>query len=105
SGLMTQEDVAMTVGMAALSMRRHARTFVMQLTQQIVRSLRLTTLMVTHSMAQALQFGDRTVMFHRGRIVFDVAGEQRAAMNVSDLLRLFRRDQGEELTDDALLLS
>jgi putative tryptophan/tyrosine transport system ATP-binding protein len=79
--------------------------FVMQLTQQIVRSLRLTTLMVTHSMAQALQFGDRTVMFHRGRIVFDVVGEQRAAMNVSDLLRLFRRDQGEELADDALLLS
>jgi putative ABC transport system ATP-binding protein len=79
--------------------------FVMQLTQQIVRSLRLTTLMVTHSMAHALQFGDRTVMFHRGRIVFDITGEQRAAMNVSDLLLLFRRDQGEELADDALLLS
>ena len=77
---------------------------VMQLTEQIVRSLRLTTVMVTHSMAQALQVGDRTIMFHRGKIVFDVAGAQRAAMSVSDLLALFRRDQGEELSDDALLL-
>jgi ABC-type uncharacterized transport system ATPase component len=38
-------------------------------------------------------------------LLMATAGEQRAAMNVSDLLRLFRRDQGEELTDDALLLS
>jgi len=78
--------------------------FVMELTQEIVRQLSLTTVMVTHSMAQALQFGDRTVMFHRGKIVFDVDGEQRAAMTVTDLLYLFRRDQGEELADDVLLL-
>jgi hypothetical protein len=43
-------------------------------------------------------------MFHRGKIVFDVDGEQRAAMTVTDLLYLFRRDQGEELADDVLLL-
>jgi putative ABC transport system ATP-binding protein len=78
--------------------------FVMELTQKIVRILHLTAVMVTHSMSQALQFGDRTVMFHRGKIIFDVDGEQRAAMTVADLLRLFRRDQGEELADDALLL-
>ena len=78
--------------------------FVMDLTRSIVSDLKLTSVMVTHSMAQALQFGDRTVMFHRGRIVFDEAGEKRAAMNVSDLLNLFKRDQGEELSDDALLL-
>ena len=78
--------------------------FVMELTQEIVRQLSLTTVMVTHSMAQALQFGDRTVMFHRGKIVFDIDGEQRAAMTVTDLLYLFRRNQGEELADDALLL-
>ena len=50
--------------------------FVMELTQQIVSELRLTTVMVTHSMAQALQVGDRTVMFHRGEIIFDVSGER-----------------------------
>ena len=78
--------------------------FVMALTRDIVAELHLTTVMVTHSMAQALQYGDRTVMFHRGEIIFDVAGEQRAATSVADLLALFKRDQGEELSDDALLL-
>ena len=79
-------------------------SFVMELTQRIVADLKLTVVMVTHSMAQALQYGDRTVMFHRGGIVFDVFGDERRAMTVVDLLALFRRDQGEELSDDALLL-
>jgi putative ABC transport system ATP-binding protein len=78
--------------------------FVMELTRDIVAELKLTSVMVTHSMAQALHYGDRTVMFHRGRIIFDAAGEKRAAMEVSDLLQLFKRDLGEELSDDALLL-
>lgn len=78
--------------------------FVMELTQNIIVELKLTAVMVTHSMAQALQFGDRTVMFHRGEIVFDVFGKERRAMSVADLLALFKRDQGEELSDDALLL-
>lgn len=78
--------------------------FVMELTRNIVAELELTSVMVTHSMAQALHYGDRTVMFHRGRIIFDVQGDKRAAMQVSDLLQLFKRDQGEELADDALLL-
>lgn len=78
--------------------------FVMGLTESIVAELKLTAVMVTHSMAQALQHGDRTVMFHRGEIVFDVVGDERRAMSVTDLLALFKRDQGEELSDDALLL-
>ena len=78
--------------------------FVMELTQSIVAGLQLTAVMVTHSMAQALQYGERTVMFHRGEIVFDVFGDQRRAMTVADLLALFKRDRGEELSDDALLL-
>lgn len=79
--------------------------FVMELTREIVSQLRLTSVMVTHSMAQALHYGNRTVMFHRGRIIFDAEGDKRAAMQVADLLQLFKRDQGEELSDDALLLS
>ena len=78
--------------------------FVMELTQSIVADLNLTAVMVTHSMAQALQYGDRTIMFHRGEVVFDVFGDTRRAMTVSDLLALFKRDRGEELSDDALLL-
>jgi putative ABC transport system ATP-binding protein len=78
--------------------------FVMELTRKIVAELKLTSVMVTHSMAQALHYGDRTVMFHRGKIIFDVSGEKRAALTVPDMLDLFKRDQGEELSDDALLL-
>ena len=78
--------------------------FVLDLTRQIVRELRLTAVMVTHSMSQALHTGDRTVVFHRGRIVFDAGGARRDRMEVGDLLELFRREQGEELADDALLL-
>ncbi len=79
--------------------------FVLRLTADMVQQLRLTTLMVTHSMAQALEYGTRTIMFHRGRIVFDMSGEQRKAMSVGDLLKLFRTTQQEELDDDALLLT
>lgn len=78
--------------------------FVLGLTRRIVSELKLTAVMVTHSMAQALDTGDRTIMFHRGRIVFDAAGPERDALAVEDLLALFRKSQGEKLTDDALLL-
>lgn len=78
--------------------------FVLDLTRRIVAELKLTAVMVTHSMAQALHYGDRTVMFHRGRIIFDVAGEPRREMRVADLLDLFKQGGGEEVSDDALLL-
>lgn len=78
--------------------------FVLDLTKKIVDELKLTAVMVTHSMAQALHTGERTVMFHRGRIVFDADGAERDKMEVSDLLELFKREQGEELADDSLLL-
>ena len=78
--------------------------FVLDLTKSIVSSLKLTAVMVTHSMAQALHTGERTIMFHRGRIVFDAAGEARDKLEVGDLLELFKREQGEELADDSLLL-
>ncbi|MCO5056296.1 MAG: ABC transporter ATP-binding protein [Rhizobiaceae bacterium] len=78
--------------------------FVLDTTRTIVDRLRLTAVMVTHSMAQALSTGERTVMFHRGKIIFDASGEERAGMSVEDLLHLFKKTQGEELSDDSLLL-
>lgn len=79
--------------------------FVLELTNKIVREQKLTTLMVTHSMRQALDYGDRTVMLHQGQVAFDVAGEQRKQMDVPDLLRLFELSRHEKLSDDGLLLS
>ncbi len=78
--------------------------FVLQLTSRIVAENQLTTMMVTHSMRQALDVGQRTVMLHQGQVVLDVAGEQRARMDVPDLLQMFERVRGEKLADDALLL-
>ncbi|MGO3132702.1 MAG: ABC transporter ATP-binding protein [Alcaligenes sp.] len=78
--------------------------FVLKLTNRIVREGGLTTMMVTHSMRQALDVGDRTVMLHQGKVVLDVSGEQRQGLDVRDLLEMFERVRGETLADDSLLL-
>lgn len=87
---------------AALDPRTAA--FVLKLTERIVAEQSLTTLMVTHSMRQALDVGDRTVMLHQGQVVLDVAGEVRSKLDVTDLLRMFEAVRGESVSDDALLL-
>ena len=79
--------------------------YVANLTREIVAEQKLTTLMVTHSMRQALNLGDRTLMLHEGQIVFDVSGDERSGLDVPDLLRMFETVRGEELTSDSLLLS
>ena len=77
--------------------------FVVDLTRRIVAEHRQTTLMVTHSMRQALDLGTRTIMLHEGRIVLDVKGDQRTGLTVDDLVKMFRRVRGRTLDDDALL--
>ncbi|TEA77671.1 ABC transporter ATP-binding protein [Allopusillimonas ginsengisoli] len=79
--------------------------FVLDLTARIVAESKLTTMMVTHSMRQALDVGDRTVMLHQGNVVLDVSGPERKGLDVPDLLQMFERVRGEKLADDALLLS
>ncbi|HWZ48170.1 MAG TPA: ABC transporter ATP-binding protein [Herbaspirillum sp.] len=78
--------------------------FVLKLTAKIVSESKLTTMMVTHSMRQALDYGERTVMLHQGQVVLDVEGEKRAGLDVPDLLRMFEKTRGETITDDSLLL-
>jgi putative ABC transport system ATP-binding protein len=77
---------------------------VMKLTAELVQEMQLTALMVTHSMRRALDYGTRTIMLHEGQIVFDVSGEERAKLDVADLIKLFASVRGEELDDDKLLL-
>jgi putative ABC transport system ATP-binding protein len=62
---------------------------VINVTNQVVRENSLTTLMVTHSMEQALEQGDRTIMMHRGEILADLSGAERAGLDVADLLKRF----------------
>jgi putative ABC transport system ATP-binding protein len=78
--------------------------FVLELTARIVEEAKLTTMMVTHSMRQALDYGQRTVMLHQGQVVLDVSGDERRGLDVPDLLRMFEQTRHEKLDDDALLL-
>lgn len=78
--------------------------FVLELTERIVAEQQLTTLMVTHSMKQALEVGTRTIMLHQGQVVFDIKGQEREGLGVKDLLALFEAQKHETLDDDALLL-
>ncbi|NWN90763.1 ABC transporter ATP-binding protein [Marinobacter adhaerens] len=79
-------------------------TFVLELTTKIIEEQKLTTLMVTHSMKQALEVGSRTVMLHQGQVVFDIHGKDREGLEVKDLLELFEQQRGLSVDDDSLLL-
>ena len=74
---------------AALDPRTAA--FIIDLTHEIVEEKKLTTLMVTHSMHQALEVGTRTIMLHEGEIVYDVSGAERAKLTTHNLMELFER--------------
>jgi putative ABC transport system ATP-binding protein len=73
---------------------------VIRLTEQVVRRQQLTTMMVTHSMAHAASLGDRLVMVHQGRLIFDVSGARKQRLRPNDLLEKFeelrRSDQLDE---------
>jgi len=82
-----------------------AADLVMKLTDSVVKNFGITTVMVTHSMRQALEFGSRTIMLHQGEIILDISGEERASMTVEQLVRLFQSKEGAEIADDQLLLA
>ncbi len=73
--------------------------------RNIVAEKKITCLMVTHNMHQALELGNRTLMMDAGRVVFDVQGEERSRMTVDDLLEKFRENAGKTLDNDRILLS
>ena len=78
---------------------------VLELTKKIVEENKITCLMITHNMQQALDLGNRTLMMADGNIVLDVKGEERAKMTVEDLLTQFRAGTGYALDNDRILLS
>ena len=78
---------------------------VLKLTREVVEEHKITTMMITHNMNQALELGNRTLMMDAGRIVLDVQGAERKSMTVSDLLKRFKAKVGEDLDNDRILLS
>ncbi len=78
---------------------------VLKLTTQIVEENKITCLMITHNMQSALDLGTRTIMMDKGRVIYEVAGEDRNGLTVTDLLQKFKSSVGEELDNDRMLLS
>jgi putative ABC transport system ATP-binding protein len=74
------------------------------ITQEIVQEKGLTTIMVTHNMQEALRYGTRTIMMDRGRIILDVAGEERDNISIDYLLKQFSKLRKEEYIEDELVL-
>lgn len=87
---------------AALDPKTAAK--VLELTNEIVGENNLTTLMVTHNMRDAIRMGNRLVMMNDGRIIYDVRGEEKEKLEVSDLLQKFTEVSGEEFANDRMML-
>ena len=64
---------------------------VMKLTDQIVREKKMTTVMVTHNLRYALEYGDRILMMHQGKIVLDKVGEEKNQLNTDEIMGIFNR--------------
>lgn len=88
---------------AALDPKTAAK--VMAVTRTIVNRDALTTLMITHNMRDAIEYGDRLIMMYEGRIALDIAGEEKQKLTVEDLLAKFGQATGSNEADDKLLLS
>lgn len=78
---------------------------VLDLTQQIVSTNNLTTLMVTHNMKHAIQYGNRLIMMYEGNIILDVKGEEKSQLKVADLLQKFESVSKGNFASDRMILS
>lgn len=78
---------------------------VLDLSRRIIRRDGLTAFMVTHNMRDAIAYGNRLIMMDSGRIVLDIAGEEKKALTVPELMARFSAVSGKEADSDKLLLS
>ena len=88
---------------AALDPKTAAK--VLSLTEELVSENNLTTLMVTHNMKDAIAIGNRLIMMNNGKVIYDVAGEEKKKLTVDDLLIKFTEASGEELSNDRMMLA
>ena len=88
---------------AALDPKTAAK--VLEATERIVEKNRLTTMMITHNMRDAITYGNRLIMMYEGHVAVDVSGEEKRHLTVEQLLELFSKASGSDEADDKLLLS
>lgn len=78
---------------------------VLNLTKSIIEEFQLTSIMVTHNMKDAIRLGNRLIMMHEGNIIYDVTGEEKASLEVRDLLEKFEMASGGEFANDRMMLA
>lgn len=78
---------------------------VLEATDKIIEQDHLTAIMITHNMKDAIAHGNRLVMMHEGRIIYDVSGEEKKNLHVSDLLQKFEQVSGGEFANDRMMLA
>ena len=88
---------------AALDPRTAAK--VLELSERIVKENGLMTLMVTHNMRDAIRYGNRLIMMNEGRIILDIAGEEKRRLTVETLMDAFAQASGEVFSNDRILLA
>lgn len=77
---------------------------VLNITDELVNSGKITTLMITHNMKDAIRLGNRLIMMDKGRIIYDISGEEKKKLKVSDLMELFAAASNGEFANDRMLL-
>ena len=77
---------------------------VMELTMELTAEHRITTLMITHNMKDAIRYGNRLVMMHGGRIIYEARGGEKSSLRVEDLLKRFEETAGTDTLSDRMLL-
>ncbi len=78
---------------------------VFRITREVVAEKQITTLMITHNIASALDMGNRTIMMDDGAVVLDICGQERANLTVEGLLQKYREVKGQMLDNDRILLA
>ncbi|MBS5660431.1 MAG: ABC transporter ATP-binding protein [Clostridiales bacterium] len=78
---------------------------VLKITDELVREGNITTLMITHNMKDAIRLGNRLIMMYNGKIIYDISGEEKKNLQVSDLLALFEKASNGEFANDRMLLA
>ena len=88
---------------AALDPKTAAK--VLEISDKIIQEHSLTAMMVTHNMKDAIVHGNRLIMMHEGRVIYDVSGEEKKKLHVSDLLAKFEEVSGGEFANDRMMLA
>ncbi len=88
---------------AALDPKTAAK--VLEISDKIISENSLTAMMVTHNMKDAIAHGNRLVMMHEGRVIYDVSGEEKKNLQVKDLLARFEEVSGDEFANDRMILA